>query len=554
VYKENFFIARACSRKLLALSHREPHVPACMQTFRVTNRKDGRSVDVPIDPGLTLAQHLYVAGAFADRPLCSGAGRCGLCQVEFTEGAPAPLPEERARIPHARLEAGWRLACRRPPLPGSAVLADRAGDEAPSPLPKPCADNAAAYLGIDLGTTSIAWRFGGEGVEIAGSRYNPQLGAGSEIMSRLALARSPEGAARLKKAVICAVRGIVGALPCLPQKICLAGNTAMTYLALNRDVSGLLAAPYRVDWPGGEAVSLEADLPQIYVPPLVAPFVGADVSAGLLALERRGDAPTPPWLLADLGTNGEFALTLPGGETLVASVPMGPALEGVGMSQGRLAGPGVAVAFELAPGGFVPVLFGDDPAAGSAGNGRDRRNLNISGTGYVSLVARLRRLGIVGESGQFTPQPSLPLAARLMENLRADGGEPCLRAGGATLYASDVEALLQVKAAFSVAVKLLLDRAGLDFTGLAAVCLAGALGEHVNRADLEILGFFPPGGSGKVKSVGNASLEGACLAARDDDARLWLAGLPGRVKLIEVATAPGFQSMYLDAMRFSYVR
>jgi len=361
-------------------------------------------------------------------------------------------------------------------------------------------------------------------------------------MSRLALARAPAGAARLKDAVVHAVRGIMSGLPCLPGEICLAGNTAMTCLALGLDISGLAAAPYRVDWPGQEVVRLAPDLPGIYIPPLVAPFVGADVCCGLLALARRAAAPNAPSLLADLGTNAEFALALASGDVLVASVPMGPALEGVGMSQGRLAGPSTAVAFEIVPSGLRPVLFAGNREGGVRG---------VSGTGYVSLAAKLRRLGVLEESGRFAKNSVSPLAAKISEGLGEEGGERCLRLGDVTLHASDVEALLKVKAAFCVAVELLLAQAGLSFAGLSAVSFAGALGEHVDRADLEVLGFFPPGGAAKIKAVGNASLTGACLAARDDTARQWLAGLPGRVKQIDVAGAPDFQRMYLEGMRFA---
>ncbi len=64
---------------------------------------DGGLLETAIEPGLTLAQHLFMAGAFHGRALCSGAGRCGLCQALFVSGAPAPLPEERSILPPARL-------------------------------------------------------------------------------------------------------------------------------------------------------------------------------------------------------------------------------------------------------------------------------------------------------------------------------------------------------------------------------------------------------------------------------------------------------------------
>jgi len=544
-----------------------------MNTFRIIGKQAGQVLESSIEPGLTLAQHLYLAGAFSGRPLCSGAGRCGLCRVRFLARAPEPLPEEQGRISPERLDEGWRLACLRPPVPGSEVQAvlDPPGPDIPS-LPIPCSD---ASLGIDLGTTSVQWRFnpggpvgpvgqsgqrgpvgrvgpvgqlgqgGYVGHALSGSFHNPQLGAGSEVMSRLALARVPLGAARLRLAVVRAVARVLSGLPCLPTRICLAGNTCMTCLALGMDVSGLAAAPYRLDWPGGAVAGLDEGLPGVYIPPLLAPFVGGDVSAGLLALEFADPRPKPPYLLADLGTNGEFALVLPDASVLVASVPMGPALEGVGMTWGMLAGPGAAVAFDLTPGGLRPVLF--DDGTGTSGPLR-----GVSGTGYLSLLARLRALNVVSEAGRFETGAVSPLAAKILAGLRRDGGEPCLDAGGAQLFASDVEALLKVKAAFNVAVKLLLAEAGLDFAGLSAVCLAGALGEHVRALDLETLGFFPPGGAGKVRCVGNTSLEGACLAAAGDEARRFLAELPGRTRLVDVVQTPGFQTMYLESMRFTH--
>ena len=316
----------------------------------------------------------------------------------------------------------------------------------------------------------------------------------------------------------------------------------MTYLALGMDISGLAAAPYRVDWPGGSVEKLDDDLPGVYIPPLVAPFVGADVSAGLAALEFSWPQPVRPYLLADLGTNGEFALALPDGQVLVASVPMGPALEGVGMAQGMLAGPGAAVAFALSPQGLVPVPFG-----GGSGSVR-----GISGTGYLSLLAKLVSLGVITEAGQFAREAASPLAARVLAGLTRSLGEPSLNAGGLLVHASDVEALLKVKAAFETAVRILLHEAGLAYGGLTSVFLAGALGEHIHAPELETLGFLPPGGAAKVRAAGNTSLEGACLAASRHDVRNWLSELPARTRLVDVVSIPGFQQMYLESMRCAH--
>ncbi|WP_027191631.1 ASKHA domain-containing protein [Fundidesulfovibrio putealis] len=515
-----------------------------MNTFSITPKGGGEQVLSPVRGGLTLAQHLYLAGAFSSRPLCSGAGRCGLCQVRFITDPPEPLPVELQRISSERLERGWRLSCVRQPTPGSSVEAALAP---PTLLPETLSGGCpGGHLGIDLGTTSIHWRFESGSRVLSGSFHNPQLGAGSEVMSRLALAAHPDGAARLRQAAAQAVFTIIKDVGCIPESICLAGNTCMTSLALGLDVSGLSAAPYRVDWPGDAVATLDEALPQVYIPPLPAPFVGGDISAGLAALEFSDRKPTPPYLLADLGTNGEFALALPDGRFLLASVPMGPALEGVGMRRGMLAGPGAAVAFGLSPRGLEPVLY----AAGASGASVK----GISGTGYVSLLARLITLGVVSPSGRFERGAASPLAARVLAGLGDEDGEPCLDVGGSALFASDVEALLKVKAAFGAAVKILLAEAGLAFSDLHAVLLAGSLGEHVSSPDLEVLGFLPPGGAGTVRAVGNSSLDGACLAAGRKDVRRWLGGLAARTQLVDVVAVPDFQTMYLDSMRFSHVR
>ncbi|GFK95026.1 hypothetical protein NNJEOMEG_02874 [Fundidesulfovibrio magnetotacticus] len=514
-----------------------------MNIFTIVDKAGGPDRPVSVSPGLTLAQHLYIEGAFDGRPLCSGAGRCGKCAVLFEPGAPAPeLAEERVLEPE-RLEQGWRLSCARPPLPGARVRVRLAPERTPPPAPREVCPGAV--LGVDLGTTSLHWRFERGDEALGRALPNPQLGAGSEVMSRLALARVPDGARRLRRAVVLAVREAVAALPCLPGGLCLAGNSCMTFLALGMDPSGLAAAPYRLDWPGGDFAELDPELPRVYIPPLLAPFVGGDVSAGLAALEFSGAAPRAPLLLADLGTNGEFALTLPDGRVLVASVPMGPALEGVGMSRGMLAGPGAAVSFALTPAGLAPRLY-----EGSAGPLR-----GVSGTGYVSLLARLRAMGAVEATGRFAREAASPLAARALAGLRREAdGAPVLDVAGVPLHGSDVEALLAVKAAFESAVGILLETAGLRFADLHEVLLAGALGEHVSPADLETLGFFPPGGSARVRAAGNTSLAGACLAAGRADVREWLAGLPGRTRPVDVVSSGGFQRRYLDAMRFDHAR
>ena len=112
----------------------------------------------------------------------------------------------------------------------------------------------------------------------------------------------------------------------------------------------------------------------------------------------------------------------------------------------------------------------------------------------------------------------------------------------------DVEEILKVKAAFSVALASLLQKAGLASADLCSLNIAGALGSHLQAATLEKLGFVPGGMAGRVKSAGNTSLEGTCLLALDLASRDELARLCQGAVLLEPARDKSFQEQYIAAM------
>ncbi|WP_245628683.1 ASKHA domain-containing protein [Salidesulfovibrio brasiliensis] len=252
--------------------------------------------------------------------------------------------------------------------------------------------------------------------------------------------------------------------------------------------------------------------------------------------------PEYPFLLADLGTNGEFVLALSPDERLVASVPMGPAIEGVGLSCGRTAGPGAVTGFELSPSGLGPVSL-----PGKAGHP------GMTGTAYFSLAALLLNHGVLDESGRFG-HGTTPLATRLATRLKDRHGEPSFDCGeGLHLLASDVEELLKVKAAFDLAVSTLLRTAGLRPSGLKAMHLAGALGEHADIGDLERLGFLPAGIGSRVLRAGNTSLSGTQRLLASPEARVWVERLPQGIRPVDLTDNENFTDDFVKRMRFTHV-
>ena len=498
--------------------------------------------------GQTLAQAIWLSSMLTPPPLCSSLGRCGRCRVRFLSTPPPPVAAEEQFLSPQALEAGWRLSCRHP----VHMLGDNVEIELPPPFPFHRQSKAAQgtprpvggpplLLAVDLGTTSLCWQalsLKGE-VVAQGQEINPQMGAGSEVMSRLAAAQKDDGLELLSELVCARLRALVADIGNVTQ-IYLTANTAMTAILLRRNVGSLASAPYRRPLEGHSVERLPG-LPPIYVPALPGPFVGSDISAGLAALLEND--PATPFLLADLGTNGEFILYTGPEKSYMASVPMGPALEGIGLTFGDVAsseaGTGIVNSVSLTPAGLQATTLDGGPP---------RR---ICAAGYLSLVHVLLQAGILNGDGTFCTEPALPLARKLATRFqRVHGQTRLMLFGDIYLSGEDVEEILKVKAAFSLALEELLKAAELPASSLHSIYLAGALGEHVPAADLEALGFVPQGMGRRLQAVGNTSLQGAALLARTPAKREALARWSADCQLVSLAEQQDFTENYMRHMRF----
>ncbi len=505
-----------------------------------------RNIQIEAGKGERLSEVLWLSGKLAVSALCSGLGHCGACKVRFLSGAPEATQDEIADLGREAVADGWRLSCKHSVHADAWLSVDAEPFEEKKSRGVSDSGSERIVLGVDLGTTSIQWRaIHPDGRTCAeGDLLNPQLAAGCDVMSRIAMACTERGVTRLRAPVIRVLRRIVKRFPGGVGEICVAGNSAMTAILAGKMCTELSAAPYRLAEEGGHAIHIE-DLPPIWLPNQISPFVGGDVSSGMIwLLEQK---PQFPFLLADMGTNGEFVLALDKENALAVSVPLGPALEGIGLSCGTNAAPGSIVGFDIAPEGLKCRFWENENSVSRA--------VGISGTGYLSLLALLLREGVLLADGQPAGNAVSPLARRLLALLRRDGIGSWRfdLPHGMCLTAHDVEAVLKVRAAFAMAAGRLMRAARLRPENMDWY-LAGALGWHAPRTALERLGFIPAGLGDKVRAIGNASLNGAvfllCRPELRERLRKWKQGCA----VLELTSLPDAENLYIKEMRFHAMR
>jgi uncharacterized 2Fe-2S/4Fe-4S cluster protein (DUF4445 family) len=407
-------------------------------------------------------------------------------------------------------------------------------------------------LAVDLGTTKLAAYLvdlqGGDTVGRAGA-VNPQIGHGEDVMSRIAYANTGVAAhAELREAVVEAVGG-------LSRELCAAaggdteaivdcvvvGNTAMHHLFAGLPVRQLGQAPYvaavsdPLDLAAADLGLAFAAGARLYMPPLIAGFVGADHVAMLLATETAERSATV--LALDIGTNTEISLAHRG-RLWSCSTASGPAFEGAHITDGMRAAPGAIERVHYGDGRFSVQTVDECPAVG------------LCGSGILDAVAEGLRAGIVDARGGLAR--SHPLVA-------TDGGRPrCVLVGAAdsgshrdiVFTRSDVGEIQLAKGAIRAGTELLLDAAGIDAAQLDEVVVAGAFGTYLDLRSAVRVGLLPDLPAERFRQVGNAAGAGAQQLLLSRERRLQAVELAGRAEYVELTTHPDFAEHFVMAMGF----
>jgi uncharacterized 2Fe-2S/4Fe-4S cluster protein (DUF4445 family) len=468
---------------------------------------------------------------------CGGRGSCGKCIVRVLQGNAAPTEDDRKALSEGMLREGLRLSCQiRPRTPITVEVQSRFDLRAAPAVTRLRSGELPKHVdaAVDLGSTSVQLRtIDPESGEIIGeaSMLNRQVRRGHDVMTRLTHAlKGPEARRELTedaretlRMLEGAARGKIVAAEGGIRRWFIAGNSAMTTLLWDADVTQLAEAPYTppfVDERSGPATDFGLPGETLTTFPLLGSFVGGDTAAAVLAcgLDRDG----PARMLIDIGTNTELVLAH-GGAIYTASTPAGPAFEGGNISVGMRAEPGAIVRVEVREDGAIrATTIGSVKAKG------------ICGTGLLEVLGELVRAGIVARDGAIT-----------------SGADRVTLARGVDLLQMDIRELQLAKGALRAASKILCRVADVRDKDLASVAVAGAFGSHL-RHDVAIrLGMLPEVDPSAVRAVGNASLEGATVFARDPEgARARLAEARARTQHVELATRDDFQEIFVASLDF----
>lgn len=391
-------------------------------------------------------------------------------------------------------------------------------------------------LAIDLGTTTVSVELldlvSGK---VAGSAIadNLQAAFGSDLIARIGFAlENPDNLQKLKQLALNSVENLIGFLSRKAgikrnsiYAAALAGNTVMNHLFLGLPVESLAKAPFQpvfISHPPVPVAQIGLGINPcglVYLCPNLGSFVGGDISAGLVYTNLAGQPGN--FLYVDLGTNGEIVLKK-GKKLLAASTAAGPAFEGGGISCGQRAIDGAIEAVKWQGKKFVLRTIGGIKPTG------------LCGSALLGVLAESLTAGLLSESGRIlNGRTEIPVSGRL------------------ALSQLDIRKLQLAIAAIKSGIRLLLAAAGLNWTELDGIFLAGVFGNSVNLAQCLALGLLPPLPRRKIFFTGNASLAGARLLLLSRQARLQIERLPSRVEHLPLAGQENFQSEFLKALVLS---
>jgi len=146
-------------------------------------------------------------------------------------------------------------------------------------------------------------------------------------------------------------------------------------------------------------------------------------------------------------------------------------------------------------------------------------------------MSELIRTGRMNEMGRFADD-----ADRVMLD----------EARGIFFSESDVSELAQAKGANVAGLRVVFHNYGIEFDDIDVFYLAGGFGRHLKVDAAQRIGLIPSLPPSKVVQVGNAAIEGACIALLSSSKRQELEELVRRVEHCRLETHSNFFDFFVE--------
>ena len=381
---------------------------------------------------------------------------------------------------------------------------------------------------------------------------NPQTRFGADIISRVSHSvRSRENAGQLTALIRTAIQeGFSGMLkqlrlnPANIKQVIVVGNTVMHHLFFGLSVSSLARAPYAAEAKTSIRISAaEAGFAlledaECYSPPIVESFVGADAPAMMLAAGFL--EPRPNRIAMDIGTNTEIVVKSTEG-VWIASAASGPAFEAMSMQCGMPGERGAIKAVQIDQVALRPKFE-------TIGGERPR---GLCGTGAISALAAMLERNIILPRGSFNRDLSSRWLSRDGSTAYYIIADNAISASGQRIAITqpDVRMLQQSKAAIRGVTGLLLHEAGLDAEQVETLYITGVFGADLRMDDVYRIGMLPRFPNATTTQHSRGTVDGADLLMIPENRRM-IEELVGRLRYIEMAGNPAFESRYLASLPF----
>jgi len=545
----------------------------------------GRTVSVNVETNLLEAARKE--GVYIPAP-CDGTGTCGKCRVKISADQRGNYKEAPHRhLTQAEYAEGWVLACQcivfgdleikleQHTDEGLKILSDgqavnvnlepwitkyfdassaktivNAGEELIATEP---GDTSQTLYGVavDIGTTTLVVALIDllDGREITfASGLNPQARHAQDVLSRIKLGSTPKGLRLLYDELISELNNLIYEVAANAHILAsniyeavFSGNTTMLHLATGTNPVSLGKYPYETALECGEQIKAAniglAINPkgQVYLPPIISAYVGADITSGILAVNLANQKGIT--LFVDIGTNGEMVLSV-NGQLTATSTAAGPAFEGMNITCGMRASRG---AIELVS------LSGDDIEIRTIANAPP---IGLCGSGLLDVVGELAANGGVDKNGRFQTSSKPPdFAWKDKFDLLED--KPVFRiAGPVYLSQKDVRQVQLAKAAVRAGIEIMLRANNLTAHLVDRVLIAGSFGFHLRTVSLINLGLLPREFNDRVEYVGNTSKSGAHAFLLNYHLRDELKQLVQKVNVLELGNDPAFEKTFVQALSF----